>query len=148
MRDDDEAPTITTFMCGHTHCFATGQSVIECSKPPWVFASSTPSGLSILVLRQWLSPSRDWRSRRGRRISGEYPSRRDGTLTAYSKCGPLPRPQMAVTMRSTSKWEWERPAEMVPLDPGGVLMENKVARTHLRRADFEQWGLSEGCPGI
>ena len=23
-------------------------------------------------------------------------------------------------------------------------MENKVARTHLRRADFEQWGLSEG----
>ena len=26
-------------------------------------------------------------------------------------------------------------------------MENKVARTNLRRADFEQWGLSEGCPG-
>ena len=26
-------------------------------------------------------------------------------------------------------------------------MENKVARTYLRRADFEQWGLSEGCPG-
>ena len=41
----------------------------------------------------------------------------------------------------------ERPAEMVPQDPGEVLMENKVARTYLRRADFEQWGLSEGCPG-
>ena len=26
-------------------------------------------------------------------------------------------------------------------------MENKVARTYLRRADFKQWGLSEGCPG-
>ena len=26
-------------------------------------------------------------------------------------------------------------------------MESKVARTYLRRADFEQWGLSEGCPG-
>ena len=41
----------------------------------------------------------------------------------------------------------ERPAEMVPRDPGEVLMENKVARTNLRRADFEQWGLREGCPG-
>ena len=39
----------------------------------------------------------------------------------------------------------ERPAEMVLRDPGEVLMENKVARTFLRRADFEQWGLSEGC---
>ena len=26
---------------------------------------------------------------------------------------------------------------MVPRDPGEVLMENKVARTYLRRADFE-----------
>ena len=26
-------------------------------------------------------------------------------------------------------------------------MESKVARTHLLRTDFEQWGLSEGCPG-
>ena len=41
----------------------------------------------------------------------------------------------------------ERPAEMVPRDSGEVLMESKVARTYLRRADFEQWGLSEGCPG-
>ena len=41
----------------------------------------------------------------------------------------------------------ERPAEMVHPDPGEVLMENKVARTHIRRADFEQWGLSEGSPG-
>ena len=41
----------------------------------------------------------------------------------------------------------ERPAEMVPRSPGEMLMENKVARTYLRRADFEQWGLSEGCLG-
>ena len=41
----------------------------------------------------------------------------------------------------------ERPAEMVPRDPGEVLLENKVARTYLRRAEFERWGLSEGCPG-
>ena len=30
--------------------------------------------------------------------------------------------------------EMERPAEMVPRDPREVLMENKVARTYLRRA--------------
>ena len=36
----------------------------------------------------------------------------------------------------------ERPAEMVPRDSREVLMENKVARTYLRRADFEQWGVS------
>ena len=41
----------------------------------------------------------------------------------------------------------ERPAEMMPRAAGDVLMENKVARTHLRRGDFEQSGLSEGCPG-
>ena len=41
----------------------------------------------------------------------------------------------------------ERPAEMGPRVPGEVLMEHKVARTYLRRADFEQGGLSEGCPG-
>ena len=43
--------------------------------------------------------------------------------------------------------EMERPAERVPRAPGDVLMENQTARTYLRRADFEQWGLSEGCPG-
>ena len=41
----------------------------------------------------------------------------------------------------------KRPAEMVPQAPGDVLMENTVARTYLHRADFEQWGLSEGSPG-
>ena len=41
----------------------------------------------------------------------------------------------------------ERPAEMMPRAPGDVLMENKVARTYLLRADFEEWSLSEGCPG-
>ena len=42
----------------------------------------------------------------------------------------------------------ERPSKVVPRSPGEVLMENKVARTYFRRADFEQWGLSEGCPGV
>ena len=32
----------------------------------------------------------------------------------------------------------ERSAEMVPRSPGEVLMENKVPRTHFRRADFDQ----------
>ena len=41
----------------------------------------------------------------------------------------------------------ERPAEMGPRVPGEVLMEHKAARTYLGRADFEQWGLIEGCPG-
>ena len=41
----------------------------------------------------------------------------------------------------------ERFAEVVPRSPGEVLMKNKVVRTYLRRADFERWGLSEGCPG-
>ena len=41
----------------------------------------------------------------------------------------------------------ERPAKMVPGSPREVLMQNTAGRTHLRRADFEQWGLSEGCPG-
>ena len=41
----------------------------------------------------------------------------------------------------------ERPAEMVPRSPGEVLMENKVAKTHLCRADFEQRGLGEACLG-
>ena len=41
----------------------------------------------------------------------------------------------------------ERPIEMVPCPPGEVLMENTVARTYLCRSDYDQWGLSEGCPG-
>ena len=41
----------------------------------------------------------------------------------------------------------ERPAEMVPRPPTEHLMEDQVAETYLRRADFDQWGLSEGCPG-
>ena len=41
----------------------------------------------------------------------------------------------------------ERPAEMLPRNSGELLMDNKVARTHPRRADFGQQGLSEGCPG-
>ena len=41
----------------------------------------------------------------------------------------------------------EKPAEMIPGALGDVLVENKVARTYLRTADFEQWGLIEGCLG-
>ena len=56
------------------------------------------------------------------------------------------RPMVAGWQRQCIQVEMERPAEMVPRAPGEVLMENKVARTYLRRADFEQRGLSEGCP--
>ena len=41
-------------------------------------------------------------------------SERDGTLTAYSKCGPLLGHQMAVTVRSTSKLEWRDPLRWCP----------------------------------
>ena len=41
----------------------------------------------------------------------------------------------------------ERPAEVVPRPAGEVIMGNGVAKTYLRRADFERWGLSEGCLG-
>ena len=43
--------------------------------------------------------------------------------------------------------QMERPGEMVLRPPGEVLIENKVATTYFRRAHFDQWGLSEGCPG-
>ena len=49
-------------------------------------------------------------------------------------------------MHSTFRLEW-RPAEVVLQALGEVLMENKVVATYLRRADFEQWCLGEGCPG-
>ena len=41
----------------------------------------------------------------------------------------------------------ERPAEVVLRPIGEVLMENKVGKTYIHRADIDQWGLSEGCPG-
>ena len=96
--------------------------------------------------RQWLSPSKERRSRLARQTSGGSRSRRDGTRTEYLEYEPFRGARMVVTMHSTFKSEW-RPAEMVPRDAGEVLMENKVARTYLRRADLEHWGLSEGCPG-
>ena len=42
----------------------------------------------------------------------------------------------------------ERPSEMVPRDPREVLMENKVGRTYLRRADFERWVSARVVPGV
>ena len=51
----------------------------------------------------------------------------------------------------SERWDADRMLGMwaVPWfpDPRDVLMENKVARTYLRKVDFEQWDLSEGCPG-
>ena len=41
----------------------------------------------------------------------------------------------------------ERPAEMMLALQAKFLMENKVARTYLRRADFDQWDPKFGCPG-
>ena len=82
------------------------------------------------------------------KVGGEWPSRRDGTLAEYSRCEPLPWFPDGSDNAFDTQVGMVRPAEMVPQDPGEVLMENKVARTHLRRADFEQLGLSEGCPRV
>ena len=41
----------------------------------------------------------------------------------------------------------ERPAESPPRSPNEALVENKVAMAFLRRAVFERWCLSGGCPG-
>ena len=64
--------------------------------------------------------------------------KKDGTRTRHLEYEPFRGPRMAV------RSEWRYPRRWCP---GDVLLENKVARTYLRRADFEQWGLSEGCPG-
>ena len=44
---------------------------------------------------------------------GEH-QERDGTLAEHSRCEPLPGPQMAATLRSTSKWEWRDPLRWCP----------------------------------
>ena len=49
---------------------------------------------------------------------------------------------MAATTHSTSNSEWRGPRRWCLAS-----QETCRTRTYLRRADFEQWGLSEGCPG-
>ena len=93
--------------------------------------------------RQWLSPSRDWRSRRGQRTSGGFLRRRD--VDSILGIRIVPWPPDGSDNAFDFQVGTERPAKMVPR--ALVLMENKVARTQLRRADFERWGLSEDCPG-
>ena len=77
---------------------------------------------------------------------GEFLSRKDGTPVEYSECE-----RSRVPDGSDNACDFqvgmERPAEFVPRFPGEVLMDSRVARTSFRRADFDQWGLSEGCPG-
>ena len=93
--------------------------------------------------RQWLSPSRDWRSRQGQRTSGGFLRRGDADSILGIRAVPWP------PGGSDNAFDFqvgtERPAKMVPRAP--VLVENKAVRTYLRRADFERWGLSEDCPG-
>ena len=96
--------------------------------------------------RQWSSPIKERRSRHARRTSGESPSRRDGTRPEYLEYELFQVPPMAVTKHSTFKSEWRDP-RIWNLEKRKVLMENKVARTYVRRVNFEQWGLSEGGPG-
>ena len=59
--------------------------------------------------RQWLSPSRSWRSRHAQRTPGEFRSRRDGTRTEYSECEPFHGLRMAVTLHPIFKSEWRGP---------------------------------------
>ena len=91
--------------------------------------------------RQWLSPSKERRSRQGRRTSGECPNRRDGTLAEYSEWEPSFGLQMAATMLLSFKSRWRAPRRWCPE------MENKVARTYLRQSRLRTMGLSEGCLG-
>ena len=86
------------------------------------------------------------RARHAQRKSKKFLSRRDGAdrvlgmrAVPWSPDGNDNAFDIQVGM--------ERPRRWCLASPGEVLMENKVARTHLRRADFDQWGLSEGCPG-
>ena len=65
-----------------------------------------------------------------------------GRGQSYSEYELFHGPWMSVTMHSTFKSEWRDPRGWLPRDPGEVLMENRVARTHFRRADFKQRGLS------
>ena len=67
-------------------------------------------------------------------------SRRDGTrLAEYSRMRAVPWSPDGTDGALDIQLEMERPAETVPRDPGEVLVENKVARTCFRRADFEEW---------
>ena len=85
-------------------------SILECSLE-----------CSICRQRQWLSQSKERRSRHARRTPGEYPSRRDGTPTAYSECGPLPwSPDGSGNARSTSKLEWRDPLRWCPRPRGSA----------------------------
>ena len=112
---------------------ASRDSILECSLE-----------CSIRPQRQWFSPSKERRSRHARPTSGESPSRKDGTRTEHCEYDPSHGLQMAATTHSTSKSEWRGTRRWCL---ASQLMENKVATTYLRRADFEQWGLSEGRPG-
>ena len=82
-----------------------------------------------------------WRSRHAQGLSGEFLGRRDGTRTEYSRCELFRGLRMAVT-----EWRGPRRRCLAPVEKE-VLVENKVARTYLRRADFEQWSLSQACLG-
>ena len=57
--------------------------------------------------------------------------------TEYSQYERFRGVQMAVTTHSQIKSEWRGP-QVVLRSLGEVLMENKVARAYLRRADLER----------
>ena len=106
---------------------------------PGVFVGMLKSSLEAVVV------TNGWRSRHAQRTSGIPKS---GRWDADRMLGTRTVPwcpdgsDNAFDMHVGT----ERPAEMVPRSFREVLMENKVARTDLRRAEFERWGFSEGCP--
>ena len=109
---------------------------------PGVFVGMLNSSSEAVVVTE-----QEQRSRHARRTSGESPSQRDGTRTEHLEYELFHGLRMAVTMHSTFESEWRDPRRWYP-ETGELLMEKKVARTYLRRADFQQWDLSEGCPGF
>ena len=74
-------------------------------------------------------------------------SQKDGMRFECSECEQSRGLQTAATNGFDIQVGMERPGEVVLRPFGEELMENKVGRTYIHRADIDQWGLSEGCLG-
>ena len=89
--------------------------------------------------------SMGWRSRHAKRMSKESPASERWDVDQTLGMRAVPWSPECSNNAFDMQVGMERPAEVVPRFLREVLMENKVARTYLRRADFERWSLSDGC---
>ena len=95
--------------------------------------------------KQWLSPSKDRRSKHGQRTSGESLSPRDATRTEHSEMRAVPWSPDGSDGAFDIQVGMDRPA-MVSRDPGEVLMEKRSSEDQPSQSRL-RWSLSEGCPG-